>query len=351
MIRLFKVFMSEYAASEVTKVLNSGYVGEGPKTKEFEQAFEKFVGLEGIKVVNSGTSAIDLVLHMCGVGPGTEVISTPITCTATNGNIINRGAKIVWADVDANGLIDPTDVKNKITSKTKLIIGVNWGGSMPDYAALKSFGIPVLEDAAHGPYGVKKERGDYIIWSFQAIKFLTTVDGGALFSPDPERVRFLRWFGLDRESSASFRCAQNIQEVGYKYQSNDIASTIGLENLLYTPHLVRKHKVHAEYYFRHIKDTDHVQKLEYDPDSTYWIYTILVDNVATFTEYMRKKDIEVSPVHSRNDKHDGFGGFDHSLVGVKAFDDHQVSIPVGYWLTDQNREYIIDAVNNYKGKP
>ncbi len=101
MIRLFKVAMSENAKVEVGKVLDSGYIGEGPKVKEFEAALEGVLGHK-VLAVNSCTSALDLALHLCDVGPGSEVIVTPMTCSATVTMVANRKAKIVWADVDPN---------------------------------------------------------------------------------------------------------------------------------------------------------------------------------------------------------------------------------------------------------
>lgn len=220
MIPLFKVFMSDAAKRNALDVLGSGYIGQGEKVEEFEQALKEYTKSDkDLITVNSATSAIDLALHMIGIDSGDKIISTPITCTATNSPPINRNALLLWADIDENGLIDPVDVERKLTKRVKAIIGVNWGGRKPDYNKLKSFGIPVIEDAAHGPYVLDGNNGDYIIWSTQAIKFLTTGDGGFLYCPDPERARLLRWYGLDRRSSKDFRClhpATKVQLVGQK---------------------------------------------------------------------------------------------------------------------------------------
>lgn len=346
-IPLFKVFMG----SDITlldRVLRSGYIGEGTEAKQFESAFSKFVGRK-VRNVNSGTSALDLAMHMIGIGPGDEVITTPITCTATNSPIVNRKAQIVWADVHPKtGLIDPYDVARKISPKTKAIIGVNWGGLMPDYTHLKSFGIPVIEDAAHGPFYTTRDRGDYIAWSFQAIKFLTTGDGGALYSPDYDRARLLSWYGLDRESSADFRCAQNIQEVGYKYHMNNINAALGIINLPYVNNLVESHNANAQFYDRFIQN-DSIVKPVYMDDHPFWLYTLLVQDRDKFIRYMKSAAIDVSQVHARNDKHDAFKANAGSpdLSGVALFDSTQVSIPVGWWLDVEDLEYVVETVNRY----
>ena len=358
-IPLFKVFMTPSAEVRVAEVLKSLYIGQGTKVDQFEEELKRTFQLsEEIITVNSGTSAIDLALHMIGVGKGDEVITTPITCTATNSNLVNRGATPVWADVNPyTGVIDPNDVEKKITKKTKAIIAVNWGGVMPDYTILRSFDIPVIEDAAHGPYWSSRVRGNYITWSFQAIKHLTCGDGGALVSPDPDRARLLRWYGLDRRSSKNFRCEQNIQEIGYKYHMNDIAAVIGLANLPHLRFTVLSSRTNATVYTSELKQ--HISKTllyvpEIDNNSSYWIYTVLVDNPAAFMEHMKKREIDTSPVHARNDKHDAFKRVQkkwrlhgNSLPGVDFFDSHQVSIPNGWWLTQRDKEAIMSAVKEY----
>lgn len=346
-IPLFKVFMHSDTAI-LDEVLRSGYIGEGKAAERFENEFSGYVA-RNVRLVNSCTSALDLALHMIGIRPGDEVISTPITCTATNSPVVNRYAQLIWADVHPKtGLIDPYDVARKITPKTKAIIGVNWGGFMPDYAHLKSFGIPVIEDAAHGPFYTAKERGDYIAWSFQAIKFLTTGDGGALYSPDSNRARLLRWYGLDRESSADFRCAQDITEVGYKYHMNNINAAIGLANLPHINNLVAAHNANAAFYDRFINNGE-VIKPVYTRDNPFWLYTILVSRRDNFIKYMKGHGIDCSQVHARNDKHTAFraNAGNPALPGTDAFDAHQVSIPVGWWLDAEDLEYVADAVNRY----
>ena len=205
MIPLFKVKMSSNATGMVDQVLNSGFIGQGPKVEEFEDALWKALGSKTRPVtVNSCTSAIDLALAILNVGPGDEVIATPQTCFASNTGAIHSGARIRWADIDPlTGLIDPVSVSKLVTEKTKAIIAVNWAGKFCDYKSLKATGIPVIEDAAHTwDVFIKQpvERGDYICYSFQAIKYLTTGDGGILVCPpDKENeARTLRWYEIGR---------------------------------------------------------------------------------------------------------------------------------------------------------
>lgn len=345
-IPLFKVTMAADAAARVSDVLASGYIGQGPLCEEFEAQLAPVLGTPAPPLLmNSCTSAIDLALHLIGVGPGDEVITTPMTCTATNSPIVTRGARPVWADIDpATGLISPADVARKQTPKTKAVIAVDWGGAPCDYAALRSFGLPVIQDAAHGPSG--GARGDYVCWSFQAIKHLTTGDGGALWcaAEQLERARLLRWYGLDRRSKADFRCEQRITEVGYKYQSNDIAAAIGLANLPGLAARIQAARTHASAYQLAFAGHPHVTATPWCDDSSSWLYTLLVPERADFIAHLADRGIAASPVHARNDLHPAFDFHAGPLPGVDIFAASNVAIPVGHWLTPADVDFIIQAV-------
>lgn len=351
MIPLFKVSMSEAAAGAVAEVLGSGYIGQGERVEQFEAALQGLLDLPAPPLtVSSCTAALDLALHLVGVGPGDEVITTPVTCTATNSPIVTRGARPVWADVDPlTGLISPRDVARKITPRTRAIMAVDWGGALCDYAALRRFGLPVIQDAAHSL--TAGARGDYVCWSFQAIKHLTTGDGGALWTPaaELERARLLRWYGLDRRSKADFRCEQNIAEVGYKAHMNDIAAAIGLANLARTPDVIAAHRANAAHYHAALEGARHITRPAWDDASPWWLYTVLVDDRAGFARHMQQRGVATSPVHARNDTHAAFCFPSGPLPGVDHFASRNVAIPVGWWLTDDNRRRVIAAALDWEG--
>ncbi len=343
-IPLFKVAMSPEAQHRVADVLASGYIGQGQQVEAFEGALQSLLALPYAPLtVNSCTSAIDLALHLIGVGPGDEVITTPVTCTATNSPIVTRGARPVWADVDPlTGLIDPKDVYLKMTPRTKAIMAVDWGGALCAYDALKDMGLPVIQDAAHH---LTTPQGDYACYSFQAIKFLTCGDGGALVAPahQMERARLLRWYGLDRRSKADFRCEQNITEVGYKIHLNDIAAAIGLANIGGVRELIAKHQENAAYYDRHI-ESYHIVRGALDAQSACWLYTVLPKDRQGFISHMADHGIACSPVHARNDTHSAFHFPNGPLPGVDHFASRNVAIPVGFWLTNDDRRRVVEAV-------
>ena len=350
MIPLFKVYMSDEAPARAAEVLTSGYIGQGEQVEAFETALGDLLGTDAPPLTtNSCTSAIDLALHLIGVGSDDEVITTPVTCTATNSPIVTRGAVPIWADVDPEtGLIDPSDVARKVTKNTRAIVAVDWGGSLCDYRALRSIGLPVIQDAAHH---LAPPAGDYACYSFQAIKFLTTGDGGALVCPPDqvERARLLRWYGLDRRSKADFRCAQNIAEVGYKYHMNDIAASIGLANIGHMPRIVNHHRQHAAIYDTLLRGIPGVARPRWSDSSSWWLYTLLVEDRAAFIAYMAECGIAASPVHARNDRHTGFYYPNGRLPGVDYFASRNCAIPVGWWVARADIERIIaPAVQSWR---
>jgi perosamine synthetase len=376
MLDLFKVFMAEDAPAMVSEVLRSGYVGQGPRVDAFEVQLKMYLDAErDILTLNSCTSALDLALTLAGVGPGDVVVSTPMTCSATNSPIVTRGASVAWADVDpVTGLISPESVE-RVCARLHdqrvpigAVVAVDWAGRMCDYNALREiahrYGADVIEDAAHAPLATYAGRyqtrvgGDYIAWSFQAIKHLTTGDGGALQCPTPEeteRARLLRWYGLDRRSKADFRCEQDITEVGFKYHMNDLAAAIGLANLPHLGEIVHKHRGHARFYDKVLGDlpslTERITLPPPDPGSSYWLYTLLVDDRDSFQEWMLDAGVATSQVHRRNDHHTAFRVFErpaiHEWPGLDAFSARQVSIPVGWWLSADDLGRISEAVRGW----
>lgn len=360
MIPLFKVAMANEVHDRVQETLLSGYVGEGPRVAEFEEALWEVLGVP-VLATNSCTSALDLAYHLIGLGEGDEVISTPMTCLATNMPLALRKCKIVWADVDPlTGNIDPESVRRLASPhRTKAVVCTDWAGRPCDYDALRAAasGIPIVEDAAHAfgatYHGVPMplHGGHYVAYSFQAIKHLTTGDGGALCMPPHlyQRAKLLRWYGLDREDSTAMRCRQQASEPGFKYQMNDIAASIGLGNLKLAQKNLARHRANADFYDRvlprSVQGITHLQP----NTASYWIYTILVDNPQAFEVEMMRRGIQVSQVHTRNDIQDCLPSAEYTLPGLDEFSSRMISIPVGWWLSPEDLKHIVDSVVELRG--
>jgi dTDP-4-amino-4,6-dideoxygalactose transaminase len=386
-IDLFRVFMSPTASEEVTKVLNSGYIGQGPKVEEFESNLKNFFKHDYVSTLNAGTSGLHLALHLLkkpnqsskvfdgvasfnsfwpGLEDGDEVLATPMTCTASNWPILANGLKIKWVDIDPTTLnMDLDDLARKITSKTKVIMLVHWGGYPNDLDKIKKiqqdaylrFGFKpaVIEDGAHSfgsEYKGKKigSHGNLTMFSLQAIKHITSIDGGILISPHKElhqRGKLLRWYGIDRDGDRKdFRCEADVEEWGFKFHMNDVCATVGIENLKHFKEIVGKHKENAKFYDENLVNVKGVTllKREKDFDSAFWIYSMLVDNRDGFYKWMDECGIAVSQVHERNDKHTCVQEFKTALPSLDKTIGKIVSIPVGWWVTKEQREYIVDCI-------
>ncbi len=339
------------------------YSGQGKYTDEFEQAFSIATGLSRpILGVNSCTAAIDLSLHLIGVGPGDEVIAPALTCSATLGPVVNRGATIIWADVDSiTGLISPLSVASLMTEQTKAVIAVDWAGRACDYRALSdaSLGtVPIIEDAAHRLY-LPPEYGDYVCYSFGPIKVLSMGGyGGALLPPGHEykRAELLRWHGLDRHSNKDFRCGdQDITDAGYRYHMTDDQAVIGLANLPMAQRHVKQARANAQWYCEQLADVPGITVPPFDPSCDYWLFGILVHlDRDGFSKRMIEQGVPTSRVHARNDKHSAFRAASRTPVpldGTDYCDSHQTNLPVGAWITSEERQQVVQAVKNAVGVP
>jgi perosamine synthetase len=372
---LFKVHVGPTALDKISTVFESGIINEGVEVTKLTHELRALLRADNLILVNSGTSALTLALILAGVGPGDEVVSTPMTCVATNTPIVSLGANIVWANVEPwNGMIDYADLlKNRITKKTKAVMVVAWAGSAPQlkylYNVCKSRKIKLILDAAHA-FGASfdgeplHEYADYVCYSFQAIKHFTTGDGGALVcksKTDYERSKSLKWFGLDRDRAkdekGDWKGQQwdvDIVEAGYKFNMNNISAAIGLSQLPYIQSILDKHRHNARLYNSEFESFDKVNLCDW-PDlegSSYWVYTLLVSPNSSISrdELLKKlndEGIMAGVVHVRNDNYTAFSKFKvDNLPGVDYFSTHQFSLPCGWWISEEDVKHVATRVKD-----
>lgn len=345
----------------ITRTFRSGQLAQGPRVDEFEKLLEVWFNRR-VVTVNSGTSALTLALRLALVA-GHKVVTTPMTCSATNLAVLAAGATPVWADIDPRtGLIAPASVDEVIRSNddVKAIMAVDWGGQPCDYDNLLAIGermkIPVIEDAAHAFGAGYKGRpigdvADFTCFSFQAIKHLTCGDGGALTVPSflNKKARNLRWFGIDRDApTTEFRGEVDITEWGYKFHMNDIAATIGLTNLPYMADLLSNHRYRARYYDGLLDERFTRTAPTYDHLGSYWLYTVLLpsrEERDAFKVYMNSNKVQASQVHWRNDTLSVFKPYKlEQLPGVEEFSSRMVCLPI-HWDADQER--VVEVANDF----
>ena len=346
----------EILMPKLEEVLYSGYVAQGEAVEEFERKFEEYIGGGQTLSLNSGTAALHIALILAGVKEGDEVISTPLTAEPTNVAIKMVGAKIRWADVDyETGNICPDAIEKAINEKTKAIIVVDYAGIPVNVNRIqqisKKYNIPVIEDAAHA-LGAKfngKKTGNHFpftVYSFQAIKHLTTIDGGALQILDNElyeKGKIIRWFGLDKKLT---RLENDIIIQGYKYHMNNVNATIGLVQLENIEELVQKYIDNGKYLDEQLKNVSGVELIKYYPNSqpSYWLYTLKVKNRDGFVKMMETNGIMASELHKRNDLHTFLNDFPTNLPNLDDFYKKMVHIPCGWWVTKEDCEKMVQLI-------
>jgi len=365
MIPLFKVYMADSIQEEIIKTLYSGFIGEGPKVVEFEKQISEKFNLPYVLTTNNGTAALHMAYNLIAdYDREAEFIVSPMTCSATLTPILGNQNRIVWADIDpVSGNIDPEDIKRKITPKTKGIIMVHWGGNPCDIKAIneiaKNNNIKTVEDGAHSLGATLDDKyigsfSDFTMFSLQAIKHVTSVDGGLLVCKSEEDYKLgklLRWYGIDREDNrqvTDLRCELNIPKAGWKYHMNDVCATVGIENFKHLDKILSIYRDNAQFYNDAFKDTQ-VGTITpiYGANPAYWLYTINVNHRDELMAKLKEEGIMSSKVHARNDTHSMFRDCKATLPGVDQFNSTHLCIPVGWWVTKDDREFIAETILKY----
>jgi perosamine synthetase len=364
MIRLFDTNISPKAIKEVTRTLKSGYLNMGSKTKLFEQRLERELGLENAVATNSCTAALHMALILAGVGPGDEVILPAQTFIATGIVVKLVGATPVFVDIELEtGNISPRSIQESITARTKAIIVVHWGGYpcklSPILHLAYQYNIRVIEDAAQalGATYLRHPIGsisDYTCFSFQAIKMLTTADGGILCCKRPDdyaRAKRLRWFGADKETMRNNEVGArmfNLHEAGFKYHMNDFTASLGLGGLDdFKARLSQAADIAWHYgceFFEHEKARPLLQALN---GGSNWFFSMWVDSPKDFIEFMKVRRIESGVVDLRIDQQPLFNG-GANLPHQELFNQHHVALPTHSGLSVGNVQHIVDSVKEYE---
>lgn len=361
-MNFFHTHISERAVELAAETLRSGFVSEGQRVREFEEELSRTLGLLRPVAVNSGTSALHLALAVAGVGPGDEVVLPAQTFVASGLTVLMCGAQPIFADIQpSTGNLDPASVRAHISPRTKAIMPVHWGGYPCDMDEINAIGaehgVTVVEDAAHALGASYKgvavgALSRFAAFSFQAIKHLTTGDGGALCcreEGDYFEARRKRWFGIDRqrdEPSILGERVYNLHSVGFKYHMNDLSAAVGLGNLLDIQSNLCRHRQIAKTYRLQLARVSGVTLLEDrgDRESACWFFTILVDRREDFIRALKARGIPATVVHQRIDTNSVLGGKRRDLVGQEYFDKHQVALPIHSALLDPDVARVIQAV-------
>ncbi len=363
-IRLWSTFVPRQASVEVSKTLKSKWINTGAKEKLLrEKACQKW-NFKNCVAVTNGTAALRSSLAILGIGPGDEVISTPYTFIATNTAILEQGAKPVFADIKYEDLnIDPKSIEKKITSKTKAIMVVHYGGNPVDLDEIRAIGrkykLPVIEDSAHALGS--KYKGDYIgskgelvCFSLQVVKIITSGDGGLITSTNPQYYKKLKkiiWYGIDREDKK-----RNLLDplpptfkgdhLGFKYNMNDIVATLAIVGVENYDQAAKIRKKIGDQYRSELGSLTKLKLMKYYDDRTpnYQIFPVHVENRLQFAKRLKEKNIMVNINNRRNDIYPMFGGLRKDLSSTAQADKDVILLPMHADLTQQQVDYIIKNV-------
>ena len=359
---LFHPHISDRARQYVDDTLRTRWIGQGPKVDLFEDKFSLMFGNGNSSLsCGSGTDALHLAYMLAGLKPGDEVVAPLFTCTATNIPFLYMGVRIRFADIQPGTFnIDPNHVRELVNEKTRAIVCVHYGGLPCDMDELRAiadyWGIPIIEDAAHAlgaSYKGKKigSISEFTMFSFQAIKHITTGDGGMVTFKDSngllELGRRLRWFGIDRCLKQQGIWENDIKEVGFKYQMNDISAALGLAALEEFGEVLELRKQLFSRYENLISTMSGVHFVGGgygDREHAAWMATIVVDNRVSLMRKLRENGVESAQVHYRNDRYSIFGGRQGAFPNMDEVEEKYLVLPLHTKMGLEDVDRICDIL-------
>ncbi|HVY91603.1 MAG TPA: DegT/DnrJ/EryC1/StrS family aminotransferase [Bryobacteraceae bacterium] len=344
--------IGETEIAAVANVMRSGWLTTGPVTAAFENQFAEYIGAPHAVAVNSCSSGLQLALKALDIGPGDEIITSPITFCATVLAILHTGATPVLADVGADGNLDPASVESRISPSTKALLPVHLAGAPCDmeafWAIARKHHLLVVEDAAHalsaryvdGPRVGGDSRSDAAVFSFYATKALATGEGGMISAHRPElgeRLRLLRHHGIGKRRGWRY----SVEEQGFKFNLSDIHSAIGIEQLKRQDEFLEARARCAAIYAEELRNT--VIGLPAAVAGHCWhLYRIAVPTRDTFIERMKERGVECSVHFIPIPLHPAFAGIagGNDCPRALAQFEHSVSLPIYPGMPDDDIRYV-----------
>ncbi|MFX0201775.1 MAG: DegT/DnrJ/EryC1/StrS family aminotransferase [Candidatus Hodarchaeota archaeon] len=368
MIPVFKPSYNEEEIEALREPFSSGWIGLGPKTKEFEDRFAHYIGVEHAVAVNSATAALHLALKIANV-EGAEVITTPMTFVSTNMAILYNNAIPVFADIERDTLnIDVNEIKKKINGRTRAIVVVHYGGHAcnmdPIIELAKDHSLKVIEDAAHACGGKYKGEklgsiGDINCFSFHAVKNLATGDGGMITVHDSEydsRLRKLRWVGISKDTwnrseiDNKYSWFYTVEELGYKYHMNDITAAIGLVQLEKLERGNKRRREIVRIYNQNFADLDWLEtpvEKKYAKSACH-NYVVKVNDRDQFINHLQEHGISASVHYFPNHLYDLFRDFRSSLPVTEEVWKQIATLPLFPDMTDEQIDTVVETVKQFK---
>lgn len=349
---------SKKLKAALLSVFEGGILAEGDYVYEFEKKFSQIFNIKNVLAVSSGTAAIHMALLLANIKNDDEVITTSMTAEPTNTAILQAGAFPVFADICMHtGNIDPQSIEMSITKKTKAIIVVHYAGYPAKIKEImriaRKYKLIVIEDCAHALGAMVEGKsvgtfGDFAIFSFQAVKHITTIDGGMLVMKNIKhisRAKKMRWFGLTKGKP---RHLNRITELGYKYNMTNISAVIGILQLETFARNLKKYIYNGNFLTNELNKGHLIKPASVSMNEfpSYWFFTGIAKNSTKIIKNLNQYNIGASKVHIPNHKHPiFFKSVRHPLTNTEIFYKKLIHLPTGWWVNKNNLKLIIEIIN------
>jgi perosamine synthetase len=363
-IPLYKPHIPRGAAAAVEEVLESGQISGDGRLPHFEAKLQQFIGASHVAVTADFSRTIEMALRLAGVEPGDSVLLSPLACLATTMPVLQARARPVWADIDSEtGCLDPDEIRRRQSSNVKAVLLYHWVGVPADIdgvlAAARHVGAQVVEDAGEALGAEYQGRRigshgfDYSVLSFSPARHITTLEGAAILCHDAVQdalVRLWRRFGIPengfRNNLGEIDPACDIAVPGTHNYMNRVAGAVGLLQMDCLPQLVERHRSNGLFFDRNLADVPGIRLLGRGEGCTpsHWVYCLTCERRDDLRRVLREAGVYASTVHTRNDHYTCFGTGAADLPRVAAFERTQLCIPSGWWVTEEDREYIVDTI-------
>jgi perosamine synthetase len=366
MIPVYRPYYDEKEMKYLKEVIESGWWGMGPKTVEFEEKFAKYIGTRYALGLNSETAALHLAL-MCINVQDAEVISPSMTFVSTNHAILYNGGIPVFCDVEYDNLnVTAQEIEKLITDKTKAIIVVHYGGYACDMDSIielaRAHNLYVIEDCAHACGGKYKDKmlgsiGDFGCFSFQAVKNLSTGDGGMITTNNEEwakRIKKLRWVGIskdtfERGAGNSYDWFYDVTELGFKYHMNDIMAAIGLAQLEKIEWMNDKRRYWSSRYRESLKD---ISVINCPPVKDYMFpachnFVIKSERRDELRKVLMEKGITTGVHYYPNHLFDMYKDYYRNLPITESVWNNLVTLPLYPDLEEEDFQLIIKTIRDF----
>jgi dTDP-4-amino-4,6-dideoxygalactose transaminase len=364
-------FHTDEILEEIRECLDKGWTGLGFKTVKFEEAWKTYTGLPHAHFINSNTAGLHLAVHIFknkfGWKEGDEIISTPITFVSTNHAILYERLKPVFADVDEYLCLDPEDIENKITSRTRAIMYVGMGGNTGRLSAVadicKQNNLKLILDAAHmagSKYNGKHvgNEADVAVFSFQAVKNLPTADSGMICFKDEDLdkwARQLTWLGISKDTysrydknKGAYKWRYDVPDVGFKYHGNSIMAALGLVQLKYLDEDNLRRNELALLYDDILKNNNQIKTISVAPGcySARHLYQVLVPNRNDVIKHFYEHDIYPGVHYWSNTNYPMYSYAKMACPRASEISKTAVSLPLHLNLDEKDVNIIVKVLSD-----